>query len=252
MKPIIILSFYNLISFTLITGILILCRKVIRKESTKDIVLKSVSIAVVLIHLSSMYVDFFTNNGEAVIEDNILLPIYPCNIIMWLLVVVAFMKNKTSKLFNTLAQFTFLVGTVAGVVGVLINFNFLNNPTLADYDILKGLLSHWFMIFGTIYLFVFKYIKLDVVNTTKSVFWGLVLFASIGAIINTLFFAFDIPSVNAMYMLYPPIPELPFINFYTIGILGILITFLGLNIYELFTLKKGDRWINRVVLERSR
>ena len=71
----------------------------------------------------------------------------------------------------------------------------------ADYDILKGLLSHWVMIFGTIYLFVFKYIKVEVVNTTKSVFWGLVLFALIGTIINTLFFAFDIPNVNAMYML---------------------------------------------------
>ena len=178
---------------------MILCRKVIRKENTKDIVLKSVSIAVVLIHLSSLYVDFFTNKGESVIEDNILLPIYPCNIIMWLLVIVAFMKNKTSKLFNTLAQFTFIVGTVAGVIGVLVNFNFLNNPSLADYDVFKGLLSHWVMIFGTIYIFVFKYIKLEVVNTTKSVFWGLVLFASIGAIINTLFFIFEIPSVNAMY-----------------------------------------------------
>ena len=231
---------------------MILCRKVIRKENTKDIVLKSISIAVVLIHLSSLYVDFFTNNGEAIIEDNILLPIYPCNIIMWLLVIVSFMKNKTSRLFNILAQFTFVVGTVAGAVGVIINFNFLNNPTLLDYDILKGLLSHWFMIFGTIYLFVFKYIKLDVISTTKSVFWGLVIFASIGAIINTLFYVCDIPSVNAMYMLYPPIPQLPFINFYTIGLVGLLITFLGLNLYEIFTLKKEDRWINRVVLERTR
>ena len=231
---------------------MILCRKVIRKENTKDIVLKSVSIAVVLIHLSSLYVDFFANNGEAMIEDNILLPIYPCNIIMWLLVVVAFIKNKKSKIFNMLAQFTFLVGTVAGLAGVLINFNFLNNPTLADYDILKGLLSHWVMIFGTIYLYVFKYIKLDVINTTKSITCGLLLFALIGAIINGLFFVFGIPNVNAMYMLYPPIPEFPFINFYTIGIFGVLITFIGLNIYEIFTVKKEDRWINRVVLERSR
>ena len=108
------------------------------------------------------------------------------------------------------------------------------------------------MIFGTIYLFVFKYIKLDVINTTKSVFYGLLLFALTGAIINTLFFVYDIPSVNAMYMLYPPIPEFPFINFYTIGLFGVLITFVVLNIYEIFTLKKEDRWINKVVLERTR
>lgn len=231
---------------------MVLCKKVIRKENTKDIVLKSISITVVLIHLSSLYVDFFTNNGEAFIEDNILLPIYPCNIIMWLLVLVAFMKNKTSKLFIVLAQITFVVGTVSGVIGVIVNFNFLNNPTLLDYDILKGLLSHWFMIFGTIYLFVFKYIKLDVVNTTKSVFCGLVLFTLIGIVVNALFYIYEIPSVNAMYMLYPPIPQLPFINFYTIGLAGLLITFILLNLYEMVTLKKEDRWFNRVVLERKR
>ena len=128
MRPFEILLIYNLISFAVITLGLVFCKKVIRKDSTRDIVLKSVSILVVAIHYSSLYVDFFLNGGEAVVENNMLLPIYPCNIVMWLLVVVAFMKDKSNKIFHYLAHFTFIVGTVCGVIGVVFNINFLNNP----------------------------------------------------------------------------------------------------------------------------
>ena len=252
MKPMTILLLYNLITIILITILLILCKKVIRKESTKDFVLKFVSILVVIIHYSSLYVDFFSNNGDATIENNMILPVYPCNIIMWLLVIVAFKKNKDSNLYKTLAEFTFLGGTVCGMIGVLFNTNFLNNPNLLDYDIFKGLISHTVMIFGTIYLFLFKYVKLEVVRTTKSIYWGLVIFSTCGILINTLFYIFGIDSVNAMFMLEAPIPSLPFINFFTIGILGLLISFVGLNIYEYFTLPKEQRWFTKFTIERRR
>lgn len=245
-----ILLLYNLISFTIMTVLLILCQKVIRKDSTKDILLKSVSIAVVVIHYSSLYVDFFTNKGEAMIENNMILPVFPCNIIMWLLVIVAFIKNKESSLFKTLSEFTFIGGTICGVIGVLFNINFLNNPNLLDYDIFKGLISHSVMVFGTIYLY--NYVKIEVVRTTKSIFWGLVIFSVLGLIINILFAIFDIPSVNAMFMLEPPFPEFPFINYFTIGILGMLVSFVGLNIYECIAYPKEERWLNRVLLERKR
>lgn len=245
-----ILLLYNLITLTIVTLLLILCQKVIRKESTKDIVLKSVSVAVVAIHYSSLYVDFFTNKGEAMIENNMILPVFPCNIIMWLLLIVAFMKNKESNLYKTLSEFTFLGGTLCGLVGVLFNINFLNNPDLLDYDIFKGLISHTVMVFGTIFLY--NYVKIEVVRTTKSIFWGLVLFSVLGLAINTLFAIFEIPSVNAMFMLEPPFPQFPFINYFTIGILGMLVSFVGLNIYECIVLPKEERWINKVLLERKR
>jgi hypothetical protein len=225
---------------------------VIRKESTKDIVLKFVSILVVIIHYSSLYVDFFNNNGDATIESNMILPVYPCNIIMWLLVIVSFIKNRDSNLYKTLAEFTFLGGTVCGMIGVLFNINFLNNPDLGNYDIFKGLISHSVMIFGTIFLFVFNYVKLEVVRTTKSIFWGLVIFVTCGFMINVLFKIFDIPSVNAMFMLEPPLPQLPFFNFFTIGLLGLILSFIGLNIYESFTLPKEQRWISKNLIERKR
>lgn len=252
MKPFEILLLYNLITFALITALLMLCKKVIRKDSTKDNVLKITSIAVVVIHYSSLYVDYFSNQGDAMVEGNMILPIYPCNIIMWLLLIVSLMKNKESKIYKTLSEFTFIGGTLCGVIGVLFNINFLNNPDLGNYDIFKGLISHSVMIFGTIFLFVFNYVKLEVVRTTKSIFWGLVIFVICGFTINVLFAIFDIPSVNAMFMLEPPLPQLPFFNFFTIGLLGLILSFIGLNIYESFTLPKEQRWISKNLIERKR
>jgi hypothetical protein len=68
----------------------------------------------------------------------------------------------------------------------------------------------------------------------------------IGLSVNTLFDIFGIESVNSMYLESPPFPNVPFINFYTIGLLGLLISFIGLNLYELFKYKKEDRWIYKI------
>ena len=111
MEPFTLLSIYNIITLVIIVLLLVLCKKLIKKDNIKDLVLKVTSILVVVIHFSSLYVDFFVNNGEALIENSMLLPVYPCNIIMWLLLIVAFMKDKESKLYKYLAEFTFIGGT---------------------------------------------------------------------------------------------------------------------------------------------
>lgn len=238
-----LLLIYNIITLSIVILLLIISKKNIKEDKLKDCILKVTSILVVVIHFSSLYVDFFKNNGNALIENSMILPVYPCNIIMWLLVIVAFMKDRDSKIYKYLSEFTFIGGTFCGLVGVLFNINFLNNPNFLDYYILKGLVSHTVMIFGTIYLYLFKYVEIEVKRTTISIIVGLVIFSIIGLIINVLFAIFDIPSVNAMFMLEPPIKEFPIFNFFTIGILGIIVSFLGLNIYEYFTLPYEKRWL---------
>ena len=244
---ILVFVLYNLISFAIIIGLLILCKKVIKKEKTKDMVLKSVSLAVVAIHYSCLYVHFFSNQGVAYIEGNMILPIYPCNIVMWLLLIVSFMKNKDSRIYKYLSEFTFIGGTLCGVIGVLFNINYMNNPNILDYEIFKGLISHSVMIFGTVYLGVMNYVKIEVKRTMVSIIVGLLIFSTIGLIINILFYIFNIPGVNAMFMVEPPIKDLPFFNFFTIGILGLLLSFIGLNIYELCAFPKEKRWLTKVI-----
>lgn len=246
MNPFLQLFIYNLITLGLTVVLLVLCKRLIKSDKTKDLVLKITSILVIIIHFSSLYVDFFINNGEAVIEDSMLLPIYPCNIIMWLLLIIAFYKNKESKIYKWLSEFSFIGGTFCGLIGVLFNINFLNNPQFSDYYILKGLISHNIMIFATLFLGVFRYVKIEVKRTTFSIIFGLLIFVILGVIINTLYAIFNIPSVNAMFMLEPPLKDFPIFNFFTIGILAVLVSFIALNVYELFTFKKEDRWLYKI------
>ena len=251
-KPIVLLSIYNLITLSIVTVLLIMCKNVIRKDSTKDKILKYVSIAVVIIHYSALYYDFFAEKGDVDLGDSFLFPIYPCHIVMWMLVAVAFIKNRNTVFYKSLAEFTFLVGTVCGLVGVLYNFNFLDDPYFTDYWSLKGLLSHTVMIFGTIFIGVMGYVKIRVPNTMRSLFWGLVFFASWGGLMNFMFRATGIDEeLNAMYMMEPPIPALPFLNFFVLGGIGLLLAFAGLLIFEKFALPVEERWLTKVEKERE-
>lgn len=234
------LSIYTLTTLFITILLLVICKKRITKERTRDLVLKASAIITVIIHYSSLWVDFFTN-GSASVEAPMLLPIYPCNICMWLLFICAFKKKKETIIFKVICEFTALAGVLCGFIGTIINENFLNNPNFLDYDILKGLISHTTMVFGCLYLIVMEYMQIRVISNMFSCFCGLVLFVIDGIIINTLFAIFKLPQVNSMYLLQKPFPNIPFLNFFTIGVIGLIIIFCFCFIYELITLKRDDR-----------
>ena len=92
---------YMLISAILTITTLILANILIKKEEKKEIFLKCVAIITVILHYSSIWVEFFGNGGSTDgLEGSHLLPIYPCHIMMWMLFIVSFIKNKTGKVFG--------------------------------------------------------------------------------------------------------------------------------------------------------
>ena len=243
-------SMEKLLIYSVISGVitfigLLVCKKKITEEKIKDKVLKITSLAVVFIHYSILWYDFLTT-GEADAGGTMLFPIYPCNVIMWLLVIVAFNKNRESKVYRILADFCFYVGTFCGIIGIVINENFLNNPNFLDYDIFKGLLSHSVMVFGCMYLFIMGYIKVNALNNTISAVFGLLMFLCIGMLVNGLYSIFGLDPVNSMYLQELPFPELPFINTFTIGIGGVIIVFILSNIFESVYLEKENRVLNKI------
>lgn len=248
MHPFLALSIYNLITLFLVMIGIILCKKKLKDQKSKDITMKITSIMVVILHYSSLYVEFF-QKGSATVDATMLLPIYPCHISMWLLVISSFIK-KERRMYPIISEFTFFGGTICGLIGVLFNINFLNTPNFLDYDILKGLLSHTVMIFGTLNLFYLGYVKIDIIRNIKSVTYGLILFVMIGFVINTIYYVCGFDPVNAMFMLEPPIPELPFFNFFTMGLLGLLLLFGLLNLYEAVKLPKEKRWLTTIRKEK--
>lgn len=235
---------YMLTSLVVTVGLLLCCKFFIKKDKYKDLVLKIAAILTVVIHFSSLYVDYFST-GKAEIASTMLLPIYPCNIAMWMLVVCAFCKNKKAKWFSYFAEFTFYLGVVGGIIGIAFNEIYMGNPTLASWGVLKGLLSHSVMLFGCIYLLVGGYIKIRVKNVI-SVALGLIFMILDGAIIIGLFMLCKLDPPNAMYLLEKPFPQFGWINSLTIGIFALLLTFAITAIYEAVKLPKEERWYNKL------
>ncbi len=233
-------TLYLIISYLLTAGGLVACYMFLKKEEHKILVLKISALVTVAIHYSSLWVDFFAT-GEPDLQDSMLLPIYPCNICMWLLLITAFCKKRKGVAFRILSEFTFWAGTVCGTIGILLNENYANTPSLADYDILKGLLSHSTMVFGALYLLVSGTVKIRVFNIISASL-GLCLFLVNGAIINGLFSLFSLEPCNCMYLQEPPFPDMPWLQNYVMGAGAVLLVFAVTAIYEWISLPKEERW----------
>lgn len=225
----------------IISGLLLwLMFKYLKSEEKKYQALKFYAMITVIIHYSSLWVDFF-KDGSAEVESVMLLPIYPCNICMWLLVACAFIKNRNSEAYRILTEFTFWAGCVCGFIGILLNENYASTPNLLDYDVLKGLLSHSTMIIGCAFLAVSGIVKIRVKNVL-SVIAGLMLFLIDGMLINTLYFIFELDPCNSMYLLEAPFSDIPWLITPVIGLMGVAVAFVLTALYEQVFLPKGNRW----------
>lgn len=231
---------YIVISTVLSVLSLFLAFKFVKNQLWKNRILKFFAITTVILHFSSLFVDYFST-GTAEIENTMILPVYPCNVTMWLLLFVAYKENKQSVVFKVLAEIVFYLGIIGGVVGILFNEIYSNTPDLSDWDVLKGLLSHSTLICGSIYLLVGGYIKIRVANTI-SAFCGAVLLFLDGWLVIGLHMMFGLEAPNSMYLLENPFPDIPWFNTTVLGLSVVLLIFLITVLYEQIALRKEDRW----------
>lgn len=237
-------SLYVVISTVITIVILILATIYLKEQKQKDVFLKFFAIITVVLHYSGLWVDFLST-GTAEAGSALLFAVYPCHVCMWLLVASAFIKNRKTIGYRFVTEFTFYLGIVGGVLGIALNFNYMGNPTLADWSVLQGLLSHSTLIIGCVWLLCGKYIKIRVFNTI-SILLGMSLLLIDGVFVNTLFEYCKIGSVNSMYLLEPPVASMPWFNTAFMGILAIVVGFLITAIYEQIALPKEDRWYSHL------
>ncbi len=220
-----------------ITGIVIwIAKNHLKTEDSKMRLIRFCALITVLIHISDLWLDFLNNEGSTYIPANVLFLIYPCNICMWLLVLVSVMP-RNNVIFRLISEFVCLGGTVCGTIGLVFNTNFDNNPTLLDYSVFKGLLSHSTMILGCILLGALGIVKIRVRNVL-SVVTGLLIFLVIGLGVNSIFTKFGVPDCNAMYLQEPPFSSMPWLNTTVMGIAGVLVAFAFTVLFEKLALKK--------------
>ena len=219
---------YMVISGMLTAGLLCLANAYAKDDQTKNRILKFSAIITVAIHYSNLWVDYFTTGGTATLENNQLLPVYPCNVVMWMLLVAAFLRNRKRLLFQMLSEFCFYGGIICGVLGIVLNTNFDNNPTLADYDVLKGLLSHSTMLFGCIYMRTGGFVRIRVFNAV-SVAAGLLIFVLCGITVDALYTVFGMEAPDGMFLRHNPyLPCTPILP----GICAIVLMYVILLLME--------------------
>jgi hypothetical protein len=232
---------YMVISGVLTAGLLLLAWCFAKGDRSRNFILKFSALITVVIHYSSLWVDYFASGGSAQVENNMILPVYPCNVVMWMLLIAAFMDNKRSLPFQILSEFCFYGGIVCGVIGIVLNANFDNTPTLADYDILKGMLSHSTMLFGCIYMKVGKFMKVRMFNVV-SVVTGLAIFVLCGVAVNRLYEHFGLEAPDGMFLKSNPYTDVSPI---TLGIIAVAIMFCCLALWEL-RLPREERWYSKL------
>jgi hypothetical protein len=137
-------------------------------------------------------------------------------------------------------------GTVCGVVGIVLNANFDANPTLADYDILKGLLSHSTMLFGCLYMAVGQFVRIRMFNTV-SVTAGLGCFVVCGLLVDSLYATFGMEPPDGMFLRSNPYFDTPVVVL-GIGVIGVM--FVVFALWEL-RLPREERWYRKINLRKK-
>lgn len=190
---------YMVISAIVTAALLVLFNKKVTTDRRKDQVLRFFAIITVIIHISDAWVDYFVTAGTETITSVHILPIYPCNVIMWMLLIAALLENKKGTLFQMLGEYCFFAGILCGTVGILLNKNFDSTPTLADYSVLKGLVSHSTMLLGCIYLKTAGFIRFRSFNTV-SIMAGMGVFLICGVSMDWLAEHFGMEAWDGMFL----------------------------------------------------
>ena len=213
----------------------------IKNKTLNKVAIWFFAISTVVIHFSGLWHEYLTQ-GTAQAGLEYIFPIHPCHICMWLLVISATVMDKDTVIARLVKDFTFLGGTVCGSVGILFNINFDKNPTLTDYHVLKGLVSHSTMVAGCLLLFVAGYASARLWRSITSTLFGLGLFVCDGMLVNHVFEVFGVKACNAMYLQEAPFEQFPFVNIYSITVLAILVSAIIGVTYEFVFLPKEKRW----------
>lgn len=246
-----------ILNFSLIAVIsvgLILVKKYCKNELTQRIFLIASSIFTVLCHYSSLLYHHFTD-GKAMEyltqNPNLILPIYPCNVVMWSCVIYGFIKNKDSKIGRFLTDYIFWFGIVSTLVGMFANVDFIRNPTLADFDVTKGIISHATLLFNVLLLAIFKRVKIDMKANMTHIAISIVEMMFVGLYCNLVFrtlvsdeMAYQ---VNSMFLIHSPFEGVDFLTYPFIALIAIPIYFGVFAICEMFVYKKGYRFYNRLL-----
>lgn len=229
-------------------------KKFVNSERSKNIILIVSAFFTVFCHYSSLLYHHFLDRSamEYLIHNpNLILPIYPCNVVMWSCVVYGLMKNKDSRVGRFLSDYIFWFGIVSTLVGMFANVDFIMNPTLADFDVTKGIISHATLLFNVLLLAIFGRVKVNIKKNMTHIVISIFMMMIIGLYCNLVFrvlvseeMAYQ---VNSMFLIHSPFAGIDFLTYPIIALIAIPLYFGLFAICDRFAYKKGERFCDRIL-----
>ena len=247
------LIIFNCILLLIIFIVLFISKKCFKTYKSKYIILLISSILTILCHYST-FIYLLLINGESIeylkTNPNLLLPIYPCNVVMWLCLLYGIIKNKNSKLTLFLADYLFWFGIFSTLVGMFANVDFINNPTFKDYEVTKSIVAHATLLLNVLLIYTFGYIKIDLIKNLKHIVISVIMMYFIGLYCNKIFEVLVSPNeaynVNSMFILHSPFPDVKFLTYPIIAVVSLVLYFILFLILDIFTYDKDNRWYKRI------
>ena len=248
------LILFNLILILIIAGLLVAAKKLVRSERAKRLLLLIAPLVTILFHYSSfIYHALFTGGGVAYLAatPNLILPIYPCNVVMWCTLIYALLPNKESRAALLFSDYVFWFGLLSTLVGMFANVDFIVNPTLRNFEVTKSIVAHATLLFNLLLIPVFGLLRPKFWRNVCSMIISVIAMYVIGLYCNLVFevlagaeAAYD---VNSMFILHSPFEGMPYLRYPLIASLGLLFYFAVFTVYDLIAMPRGERWFDRAL-----
>ena len=238
--------------FAAFAVILSIIKKRVKTELTKNILLLVAPIITLLVHYSQFMYDVMTGGdimAHLSANPNLYMPLYPCNIVMWLTLIFALLKNKNSMFGEFCVDFILWFGVAAAVIGMFANEDFIRTQSIADYAILKSIIAHATLFFNILLLPILGYVKIDVKKNFKNIVISVLVMGVTGAYCTLIFYALvsyeQAYFINSMFMMHSPFAGLDFLTYPVVALIAVPVYFVLFVICDLCAHKKGERFYNK-------
>ena len=249
MKLIIILS---LIFLSLDFGFILASKFFIKTDKQIRIMFLVMPIITIMCQYSLFFYSLMKGTALDYIKENpnVILPIFPCNVVMWCMLVIGIGWNKKeSRFIQILIDFCFYFGIFSTLVGLFANADLFNNPTLKNYDGVKSMVSHGMLFLNVIALGFYKIVKVDLLPNYIHVVIAIVMMGILGVCNNLIAYAIGgkefAYEINSMYLIRPSYEGISWLKYQIIVPIALILYFGVFNLLDLLLYKKGNRWIQR-------
>ena len=247
------LILFNLALILVISAALVAAKKWASSKRAQTVCLLIAPILTILVHYSTLFYLAFTG-GDTILHlrdtPNLVLPMYPCNIVMWCALIYGLLPKKESHLGLVLSDYLFWFGLLSTLVGMFANVDFILNPTLRDWEVTKSILAHATLLFNVLLIPVYGLLRFDFFRNMRNMVISVVAMYAIGLYCNLVFKVFVSVEMaydqNAMFLLHSPFEGLPFLRYPVIALLGLLLYFGVFTVCDMRQNPVGERWFDRL------